>query len=92
VETSPSTAVHTERGGVAEAPPRRRGSCTSVIVAGDTLWGLAARRLGDPERWPEIFAANRDVLDDPNVISPGDRLEFDCAGALLSGGARPRTP
>ena len=92
VETSSSTAVHPDRGAVAEAPPRGRGSCTSVIARGDTLWGLAARRLGDPERWREIFAANRDVIDDPDVISPGDRLEFDCAGAPLSGGARPRTP
>ena len=68
------------------------GPCTTAaIVRGDTLWGVARRRLGNPLRWPEIFRANRDVLDDPDVIAPGEQLRIGCT-APISGGARPRTP
>ena len=51
-----------------------------VVVAGDTLWDIAARRLGDPLRWPEIFDLNRGVarhpqygwtLTNPDLIWPG---------------------
>lgn len=66
------------------APPELRGSPADAIVVhrGDTLWSIAAHRLGpmataadiDPEchRW---FAANRDVIGpDPNLILPGQLL------------------
>ena len=48
------------------------------VVAGDTLWDIAARYLGDPHRWREIFALNQDrpqpggrSLTDPGLIYPG---------------------
>jgi nucleoid-associated protein YgaU len=50
-------------------------------VRGDTLWALAARRLGDPFRWRELFAANRDVVEDPDLISPGEELQIPDCGA-----------
>jgi hypothetical protein len=55
---------------------------TSVTVAqGDTLWDLAEEHLGDPERWPEIYAMNRGDqeggthLENPDLIQPGWVLE-----------------
>ncbi len=58
-----------------------RGSVT--VTAGDTLWSIAAARLGaraqpgDISRaWPRWFAANRAVVGpDPDHISPGQVLE-----------------
>ena len=49
---------------------------TAVEVApGDTLWDIAARRLGAGASWPAIYALNRDVIGpDPGVITPGQRL------------------
>jgi len=48
------------------------------VVPGDTLWGIAATALGDPERWREIYALNRgrpqpggERLADPGRIYPG---------------------
>src|SRR6185295_10303312 len=55
-----------------------------TVEAGDTLSAIAARVLGDPERWTELFELNRDVatLDDghtlarPELIWPGLRLRL----------------
>ena len=60
---------------------------TAVEVApGDTLWDIAARRLGAGASWPAIYALNRDVIGpDPGVITPGQRLVLP-SGA--TGGAR----
>jgi len=54
------------------APDRDR---SVVVVPGDTLWDIAARRLGAATSWPAIYALNRDVIGpDPGVITPGQRL------------------
>ncbi|MEV4539342.1 BTAD domain-containing putative transcriptional regulator [Asanoa sp. NPDC049518] len=60
------------------------------VRSGDTLSGIARERLGDADRWPEIFALNRGArfpkvggrLTDPDVIYPGWTLTLpDDAGA-----------
>jgi len=44
------------------------------VRRGDTLWGIAAEVLGDPRRYPEIFALNAPPLTDPDLILPGQVL------------------
>jgi nucleoid-associated protein YgaU len=44
------------------------------IKRGDTLSGIAARKLGDAGRWPEIARLNRDIVPDPDEIVPGQVL------------------
>lgn len=34
-----------------------------VIEKGDTLWKIAAKFLGSGNRYPEIFAANREITE-----------------------------
>lgn len=46
------------------------------VRKGDTLWHIAAKRLGDPYRWPQIFGENRDHLVDPDVIEVDDRIRI----------------
>jgi len=41
-----------------------------VIVGRDSLWAMAAREYGDVYHWRDI--ANKNDLDDPRDISPGD--------------------
>ena len=62
-------------------------AATTVRVApGDTLWDIAARRLGAGASWPAIYALNRDVIGpDPGVITPGQRLVLPSEAV---GGAR----
>ena len=56
------------------------------VAPGDTLWDIAARRLGAGASWPAIYALNRDVIGpDPGVITPGQRLVLPSDAA---GGAR----
>ena len=47
-----------------------------TVQSGDTLWGLAAQHLNDPERWVDIFDTNQDIIQDPEVILPGWQLEI----------------
>ena len=50
---------------------------TYTVKAGDSLWRIAQNKLGDGNRYMEIFYANRDKLDSPqSVIHPGDELKI----------------
>lgn len=58
-----------------EAPQEAvEGARTHTVQAGETLWGLAGRYLGDPFRWPALYEANRNKVLDPNLIYPGQEL------------------
>lgn len=46
------------------------------VQPGETLFGIARQFLGNGNRYPELFDANRDVLDDPTVIPPGTVLRI----------------
>jgi nucleoid-associated protein YgaU len=39
--------------------------------SGDTLSKMAARLLGNTNRWPEIHRLNRDIIRDPNTLPVG---------------------
>lgn len=46
------------------------------IKSGDTLWKIASEHLGDGNRYPEIFEANREVIQDPDLIFPGQKIRI----------------
>jgi nucleoid-associated protein YgaU len=45
-----------------------------VVAEGETLESIAERYYGDPTRADEIYQANRDVLEGPEHLAPGQRL------------------
>jgi nucleoid-associated protein YgaU len=49
---------------------------TYTVKSGDTLWGIAAARLGGGPRWTRIMALNAIDLQDPNRIRPGNVLKM----------------
>jgi LysM repeat protein len=62
-------------GGATAAAPAQGGS-TYTVKSGDTLSKIAKSLLGDPSAYMDIFNANRDQLNDPNVIRPGQVLKI----------------
>jgi len=49
---------------------------TYVVQSGDSLSKIAKQVYGDAGRWPEIFEANKDQIEDPNLIHPGQELRI----------------
>ena len=47
-----------------------------TVKKGDTLGAIARDQLGKASRYPEIFEANRPLLEDPNKIYPGQVLRI----------------
>lgn len=49
---------------------------TYTVEKGDTLSAIAKQFYGKASAWPKIFEANRDQLDDPDRIKPGQVLSI----------------
>jgi nucleoid-associated protein YgaU len=47
-----------------------------VIKSGDTLSGIAAKYYGKGSLYPRIFEANREVIKNPDLIYPGQKIRI----------------
>lgn len=67
VETESADAASAER--VSEDQGK-----TYTVKAGDTLWAIAAEMYGSGGKYMKIFEANKDILENPDKIFPGQKL------------------
>lgn len=56
--------------------PQAAAPETYIVQPGDTLTGISLKAYGDRRYWRTIFEANRDLLDDPGRIHPGQELRI----------------
>jgi nucleoid-associated protein YgaU len=59
-----------------KAPPAEASIEYYIIQKGDTLSAIAKRYYGNPNDYPKIFEANREVIKDPNLIYPGQKIRI----------------
>jgi nucleoid-associated protein YgaU len=62
--------------GAAAGSTAAQAVTTYTVKAGDTLSKIAKEALGSSNAYMEIFNANRDQLEDPNAIKPGQVLKI----------------
>ena len=47
-----------------------------VVVSGDTLGAISQKYYGKASQYMKIFEANRDILDNPDLIKVGQKLRI----------------
>lgn len=72
--TSPSSAPPASEPTLGQDTFVRAGGGTYTVQEGDSLSKIAQKMLGNGNRWPELFAANKGTIKDPNLIYPGMAL------------------
>jgi nucleoid-associated protein YgaU len=49
---------------------------TYTVKKGDSLSKIAKQVYGDAQQWRKIHEANRDIIDNPDLIHPGQVLKL----------------
>ncbi|MEO6441266.1 MAG: LysM peptidoglycan-binding domain-containing protein [Chitinophagales bacterium] len=55
-------------------PPPTPAQREYVVKAGDSLSKIAKAHYGDANDWRKIFEANKDVIKNPDLIHPGQKI------------------
>jgi nucleoid-associated protein YgaU len=66
-----------QSGGSSTAPSGQAPEArTYTVRKGDSLSRIAKEVYGDAQQWRKIHEANRDIIDDPDLIHPGQVLKL----------------
>jgi nucleoid-associated protein YgaU len=57
-----------------QAPPAAEQVDYYIIQKGDSLSAIAQRLYGKASAYPRLFEANREVIRDPDLIFPGQKI------------------
>ncbi|CAN5875496.1 hypothetical protein BH23GEM9_BH23GEM9_07900 [soil metagenome] len=78
-DEKPKADFSNVRSGSSSAPDTsaQRGTAAKYTVRkGDTLSAIAKREYGNAGDWRRIYEANRDQIDNPDLIHPGQELNI----------------
>lgn len=73
IKTENNQATSTKENATTQTNPKATTK-TYVVKSGDTLWGIAKTYYGNGVEYPKIFNANRNIIKNPNLIYPGQKL------------------
>jgi nucleoid-associated protein YgaU len=83
VSAPPADFSNVQSGGSSTAPaapPAMPAPATEdrtyTVVSGDSLSKIAHRQYGHAGRWRDIYNANRDTVENPDLIYPGQTLKI----------------
>lgn len=64
--------------GVEPVPPAPAPAQTKIytILKGDTLWAISKKFYGNGNQWPLIYENNKDTINNPNRIYPGQTIRI----------------
>ncbi len=65
-----------DRSALESAPQVASDATTHVVRPGQSLWSIAAERLGDGKRFRELLDLNPDLRGDPGRLVPGQSLRL----------------
>ena len=76
--TAPPPAPKADFGNVQSGVQSTAAAATQTypVAKGDSLSKIAKHVYGNANHWKRIFEANRDQLDDPDLIKPGQVLKI----------------
>ena len=68
------------RSGSSSTSPSTEGKSDAarsyVVKSGDSLSKIAKQVYGNTDDWRRIYDANRDIIQDPDLIHPGQTLRL----------------
>lgn len=74
---SPASTTAAAPGATAPSTAPAAGGGEYTVQSGDSLSKIAQQKLGDANKWRQIYDANRATIgDDPDLIKPGQRLRI----------------
>ncbi len=64
--------------------PSGKSDLRYIVRGNDSLSSLARRFYGDARQWPRIYRANRELVDDPNILPAGIEIVIPGVPSVMS--------
>lgn len=53
------------------------GANEYIVQPKDTLFDISSRLYNDPSRWKDLYDKNKDIIEKPSMIFPGQKIRTD---------------